>query len=111
MLLCSILLPAQRIVICAVIGGKNAVASRLSILAPKIQALPVAADADTRERQITDRGNVADVHTVYNAVQYADELREHGGNGQGPDEAFNVIRPEVVCEFQGKAPPQCSWQT
>ncbi len=49
MLLCSILLPAQRIVICAVIGGKNAVASRLSILAPKIQALPVAADADTRD--------------------------------------------------------------
>lgn len=35
------------------------------------------ADADTRERQITDRGNVADVHTVYNAVQNTHELCQH----------------------------------
>ena len=49
MLLCSILLPAQRIVICAVIGGKNAVASRFSILSPEIQPLAVAADTDARD--------------------------------------------------------------
>ena len=69
------------------------------------------AHADACERLRAVARNIADIHTVYNAVQYADELREHGGNGQGPDEAFNVIRPEVVCELQGKAPPQCSWQT
>lgn len=62
------------------------------------------ADADTRERQITDRGNVADVHTVYNAVQNTHELCQHARKSNTGNQFSDRVGSEMVYSFHRKIP-------
>ena len=60
--------------------------------------------ADTRERQITDRGNVADVHTVYNAVQNTHELCQHARKSNTGNQFSDRVGSEMVYSFHRKIP-------
>lgn len=62
------------------------------------------ADADTSERQITDRGNVADVHTVYNAVQNTHELCQHARKSNTGNQLSDRVGSEMVYSFHRKIP-------
>ena len=57
-----------------------------------------------RERQITDRGNVADVHTVYNAVQNTHELCQHARKSNTGNQFSDRVGSEMVYSFHRKIP-------
>ena len=66
-----------------------------------------AAHPYASQRQIPDLGDISDVNAVYDAVKYADQLGQHGGNGQLAHQAKNWIMPQIVGPFH-LAPPSDS---
>ena len=67
-----------------------------------------AAHPDASQRQIPDLGDISDVDAVYDAVQHADQLGQHGGNGQPADQPKDRVAPQVVGPFHG-VPPFAGW--
>ena len=58
-----------------------------------------AADPHTRQGQVPHHRDVADVDAVHDAVQHADELGQHTGDGDTPDQGFDRVRPQVIFQF------------
>ena len=57
------------------------------------------AHAHTCQGRIADQGNIADINPVHNAVEHADKLGQHAGNGNPPHQGPDGIRSQVVLQF------------
>ena len=66
-----------------------------------------AADAHPRQGHVADFGDVADIHAVHDAVQHADELGQHTGDGDAPYQRMNIVFAEIVFDFHRKGHLPC----
>ena len=54
------------------------------------------ADSGAGQSGVADDRNIPDIDTVYNAVEYIDELRDHRRNGKTKDKAADRVLPQMV---------------
>ena len=64
------------------------------------------ADPHARQGGLPDHGDVADVDAVHDAVQHADELGQHAGNGDPQHQRPDGVRAQVVLQFHNRSLPE-----